>query len=99
MRKAAPLAASGTQASRTLRSQLGIVSGSDRGPRSSCGQESKIIMVSDGPRVYWLLNAYPQVRAAIAKRDSFRMIRCEGDRVATDFFRALSEVDQLRCRS
>jgi hypothetical protein len=75
MQKAARLAASDTHAPRTLRSLLGLVSGSDCGPRSSCSQESKIIMMSGGPRVYWLLSAYPQVPAAIAKRGSFRMIQ------------------------
>ena len=46
MRKAARLAASNMHPSRMQRSRLGIESGSERGPRSSCRRESKIIMVS-----------------------------------------------------
>jgi hypothetical protein len=45
-RKAAQLAASDTHPSRTQRSRSGIESHSARGPRSSCGRGSKIIMVS-----------------------------------------------------
>jgi hypothetical protein len=46
MRKAARFAASNLHSSRTQRSRLGIESGSDRGPSSSCRRESEIIMVS-----------------------------------------------------
>lgn len=79
MRKAALLAASDTHPSRTQRSRRGIESRSDRGPRSSGGRGSKIIMLSKGtPRGYWSLSACPQVPAAIAEFRSFRTIQIYG---------------------
>jgi hypothetical protein len=71
MRKAARLAASDTHPSRTQRSQLGVVSRSDRGPRSSCCRGVE-------PRGYWSLSACPQVPAAIAKFHTFRTIQMYG---------------------
>jgi hypothetical protein len=101
MRKAAPLAASDMHPSRTQRSRLGIESGSYRGPRSSCGREPKIIMVS----------AYAE-RLLLAQR----MFTGSGGDCETPFllddsdvsatesrpvspFLALSEDDRPRCRS
>jgi hypothetical protein len=74
MRKAARLAASGTHPSRTQRSRFGIESGSDRGPRSSRGRASKIIMVSGTPIFFRFLTACPQVPTGIVKLHSFRAI-------------------------
>jgi hypothetical protein len=79
MRKAALFAASETHPSRTQRSRLGTESCSDRGPRSSGGIGSKIIMLSKGtPRGYCSLSACPQVPAPIAESRFFRTIQIYG---------------------
>jgi hypothetical protein len=90
-----------THPPRMQRSRLRIESGSDRGPRSSCDRESKIIMVSGYAETLLVAQRMSTGPSGDCETPSFP----DDSDVSTSesrpisLFRALSQVDRPMCRS
>ncbi len=101
LRKATLSAASDTHPPRMQRSRRGIESRSHRGPRSSGGRESKIIMVSGYAEWLFVAQRMSTGRSGDCETPFFPD---DSDVSATEsrpisLFRALPEVDRPRSRS